>query len=300
VGIAGALLLTAGYGTRNRPLSLLKPKCLLPWGEGTVLRWIASIAVKLSPEILAANVSRCPGDVREVIGNIWPASKCRLYFEERPLGVTATLARNSRELAGGTWLVANTDMVVPGLPDLSEMLEFHRSSGAAWTVLVGNFPESAEERYSPLFVDSGGRVCAGGNGSRMHYLGICLVEPIVSRILAMNQCSGGFFGEPARLVAREAGNPYAFHHRGEWLDMGDIAFLRNNILKGGNFIHPDADVSPDAVLRGNWYVGNGCVVKAGGSIRDGVMLDGSVLEKEDVLERAILPWYCSSRDGCLV
>ncbi|MBD3278114.1 MAG: hypothetical protein GF388_07435 [Candidatus Aegiribacteria sp.] len=93
--VEGALFLTAGYGTRDEPLSLIRPKCLLPRGSETVLERLSSQIRELDPGRIAANASRCPRGVMNELTSYWPRTQCELYFEERPLGASSTLARLS-------------------------------------------------------------------------------------------------------------------------------------------------------------------------------------------------------------
>lgn len=292
MGTAGALLLTAGFGTRAEPLSLVRPKCLLPWRDTTVLGFIAGRASALDPDLIALNASRCPETVLSEVSAVWPKERCRLYFEERPLGAVATLARHCGLLSSGTWMLANTDMVMPEL-DLCAMLSRHRESGAVWTALTGAFPAGGD--YGPLPVDHRGRFGRGGE-TGTHYLGISFMEPSVSRLAMEMQCSGGLFSELAPLAAEKCGDLVVFQHEGRWLDMGSMECLRENILSGGSFVHPTACVSSDAVLAGTCHIGRGCMLGSGTQLRDSVMLEGSTLERGRLV-RTILPWFCSSPGG---
>ncbi|OPL19349.1 MAG: hypothetical protein AVO35_11435 [Candidatus Aegiribacteria sp. MLS_C] len=292
MGTSGALLLTAGFGTRAEPLSLVRPKCLLPWGETTVLGFLAERAAALDPGLIALNASRCPELVLSALDQVWPRDRCRLYFEERPLGTAATLSRHCGLLSSGTWMLGNTDMVIPEL-DLHAMLRRHRESGAAWTALTGVLPAGGD--YRPLHADRCGRFGHGGE-TGTHYLGISFIEPSVSRLAMETQCSGGLFTELAPLAAGKCGDLLVFHHEGRWLDMGRMERLRENILSGGSFVHPTACISSDAVLSGSYHIGRGCMLGGGTELHDSVMLEGSTLESGR-LESTILSWYCSSPEG---
>ncbi len=292
MGTAGALFLTAGYGRRDEPLSLIRPKCLLPWSDTTVLGRLAGQTAPQNPDKIRINASRCPDEILGELYEVWPKERCRLYFEERPLGTSATLARLSSVLASGSWIVANTDMVLPEL-DLGAMMRRHEETGAAWTVLTGGFPPGGS--YTPLRVDSEGRF-GGGGDIETHYWGISIMEPSISTLAGKLQACGGLFTELAPLARERCGELLTFHQEGQWLDMGRLEGLRENILRGGSFIHPTACVSSDAVLEGSWHIGRGCMIGGGTELRDSVMLEGSTLESGR-LEGVLLPWFCSSIDG---
>ena len=291
--VEGALFLTAGYGTRDEPLSLVRPKCLLPRGDETLLARLSRQIRELKPNRIAANASRCPDEVMKELTSCWPHAPCELYFEERPLGASSTLARLSGLLNGGSWLVVNTDMVMESFRAVA-MMEYHRRSSSNWTVLVGDMPEKGD--YSPLYVGGDMELCTEKKGTPVHYWGISIIEPSVAAVAAELQASRGLFAQLAAEVIRRGGRVSAFRQRGEWLDMGSMEYLRENILSGGNRMHPSACVSSDVVLKGRWNVGKGCIIGSGAQLKDSVMLEGSTLES-GILENSVLPWFCTSRGG---
>ncbi len=268
-GLQGVLLLTAGFGRRAEPLSLFRPKALLPFREETLLGLLVRDASGLNPEFMAVNASRCPGLVhREACESA--GREVRLLFEERPLGLAGTLARLSGDISG-PWMVMNTDMVLRA--DLCGLLEHHRNAGALCTLLCGDPP------------DGGGYGTVEVDGRARHYYGVCVIEPEVARRCAgcqgfQNFLSGFIVGEPA-----------GFEGVAGWMDMGTPALYRRNTLSGGAFVHRSAEVSPEALLSGGSHVYGGCRVEAGASVEASVMLPGSVLVGGGRLKNTVLPWF---------
>lgn len=292
MGIEGVLFLTAGFGRRDEPLSLIRPKCLLPAGDTTVLGRLARQASAADPEKIRINASRCPDEILYELYEVWPEERCLLYFEERPLGSVGTLARHRDVPESGSWLLMNTDMVIPEL-DTGALVEVHRKTGADWTAVTGGFPDGGE--YSPLRVDAEGGFGRGGN-IETHYWGVSIIEPSIFELAGRLQAEDGLFSRLASL-AREKGLVLrTCRQEGPWLDMGRIHGLRENILSMGSFVHPSACISSDARLSGRWNIGRGCMVGGGAEISDSVMLAGSTLESGS-LAGALLPWFCSSSDG---
>ncbi len=290
--IEGVLFLAAGYGRRNEPLTLIRPKALLPFGNTSVLGRLAGQIRPVCPRRIRINASRCPEALLNEISSVWPEEICELYFEERPLGVSATLARHASIMDTGIWMVVNTDMVIEDFNALG-LVEHHRKTGSTWTALTGDFPPDGS--YSPLLMNEDMKFGCGGM-QKTHYWGVSLMEPSIPAAAAKIQASGGMFSELASRVAADGSRLTACRGNGRWLDMGRIDILRRNILSGGSFIHPTACISSDVSLRGVWNIGRGCILGSGTFLRDSVMLDGSSLES-GTLEESILPWFCSSRDG---
>jgi len=290
--VGGVLFLTAGYGRRDEPLSLIRPKALLPYGETSVLGRLISQVLPLCPEKVRINASRCPEVLLRELLPVWQEEKCELYFEERPLGSTATLARHADIMDKGTWMIVNTDMIIEDF-DAVEMLDHHKCEGADWTVLTGSFPHDGT--YSPLLVNEDMQFgCCGTQ--KVHYWGVSIMESSIPSIAARIQASQGMFGELASTASSEGCKLNACSGEGKWLDMGRIDTLRGNILSGGSFVHPTACISSDVSLSGSWNIGRGCILGSGAVLKDSVMLEGSSLEG-GTLEESILPWFCSNLDG---
>lgn len=293
--IEGVLFLGAGFGRRDEPLTHIRPKALLPFGDTSVLGRLAGQVCSVCPRRIRINASRCPEALLTEISTVWQEDMCELYFEERPLGASATLARHANMMDTGTWMIVNTDMIIEDFNALG-FVEHHRKTGSTWTVLTGDFPP--DDNYSPLLIDEDMNFGCGGV-QRTHYWGASLMEPSVPAAAAEIQASGGMFSELASRVAADGSRLTACMVGGRWLDMGRIDILRRNILSGGSFIHPTACISSDVSLTGKWNIGKGCILGSGTFLRDSVMLDGSSLESGTLCE-SILPWFCSSQDGELV
>jgi len=285
--IEGGLFLTAGYGTRADPLSVIRPKALLPWGEQTVMGNLVSQAAVIPMRRLCANASRCQNLILdELLRCGCEDSVKEVFFEERPLGATSTVCRLGREGVRGTWIVSNTDMVIDA--PLRAMLEYHRSREAHWTVLVGDIP--AGKAYGALPIDDEGAF-GTDKGHGRHYLGISILEPEVFRIAVERLESGSMFGSLAP-ASREGGlKLLSFEHNDEWLDMGSLDSIRTNILGRGSFVHPFASVSSGAILRDGYYIGRNSIVAEGALVMNSVMLESSILARGELVDR-VLPWYC--------
>jgi len=292
IELEGVLFLTAGYGSRDEPLTFMRPKALLPFGSTSVLRRLAEQVSTVCPRRIRINASRCPESLINELLSVWPAEMCELYFEERPLGASSTLARHSDVMDTGTWMVINTDMIIEDFNALG-FLEYHSKTESDWTALTGDFPPDGN--YSPLLIDEDLKFGCGGF-QRTHYWGVSLMESSIPAVAARIQASRGMFSELASAAVEGGSRLTACMSNGNWLDMGSIDILRRNILTGGSFIHPTACISSDVSLSGVWNIGRGCILGSGAILRDSVMLDGSSLE-DGMLQESILPWLCSSRDG---
>ena len=176
----------------------------------------------------------------------------------------------------GPWMIMNTDMLLRA--DLAGMTRHHQSSGASCTLLCGDFPSGG----------SYGSVMTGGRAR--HYMGVCVLEPVVFERAERHQ---GFQNLFSPLIV---GEPAGFEGAEVWMDMGETELYRRNLLAQGGYVHPESQVSPGAVLSGNCHVSRGCVVESGAVLHESVMLEGSVLESGGTIARTVMPWF-SRRSG---
>ncbi len=273
--LQGVLFLTAGYGTRAEPLSFARPKCLLPWKNGTLLGSLISQFTVLEPEVMAFNASRCPELILEEASRYWKG-ETRLIFEERPLGVCGTLATNS-DLLRGTWAVCNTDFVM-NVP-AAAMVSDHTASGAGWTVLTCDLP--AGGGYRALVVE----------GRERHYAGVSIISSEVARAASSRQISEGFFTTLRKTCEERGIHIREYYHGNRWLDMGETELFRKNTLLEGSFVHPSASVSRGASLEGFYSVGPYCIINDGAVVRNSVLLEGSEVLKGRKAVDTVLPWF---------
>lgn len=288
MNIQGVLFLTAGYGRRMEPLSLIRPKALLPWGSKTVLGNLAKQLSVLSPRDIAFNAYRCPDLVRGELESIFPDTNCIPIIEEKPQGVSVTLSTMADILSDGTWIVVNTDMVIRDL-NPAGIVRYHEETKADWTVMTGGFPEKGD--YGPLEIDADGRFGTTEVAGYRHYWGISVMEPVISRTARRERITGSLFGSLAP-VCHSSGlalRTFEEDGRNRWLDFGDYNLLPHNILEGGSFIHPLAELSSGVTLEGRYNIGSGARIASGTLVKDSVMLAGSAFGPGN-LENAILPW----------
>lgn len=162
-----AFLLSAGLGTRLRPLTNETPKCLLPIGGKPLLEiWLELLGLYGVSEALVNThwyadkverfLSADYADYTDQINNEKrPKPNIKLFYEEELLG------------SGGT-LLANREWVADGQPffilygdnltnvDLGKMYEFHVGHGLPFT--LGVFRADEPERCGIAEVDGDGVV----------------------------------------------------------------------------------------------------------------------------------------------
>jgi len=132
--IMRALVLAAGEGTRLRPLTLDRPKPMLPVAGRPVLehivRWLRSHGITQ----IAINLHHKPQAITDYFGDGRHFGVQIIYsFEESLLG-TAGAARRLKDFLQGTFLVVYGD-VLTNL-NLTTLLDFHRHKQGAVTMAL--------------------------------------------------------------------------------------------------------------------------------------------------------------------
>jgi len=129
-----ALVLAAGEGTRLRPLTLDRPKPMLPVAGRPVLEHIVHWLRAHGITKIAINLHHKPQAITDYFGNGRHFGVQVIYsFEESLLG-TAGAARKLKDFLQGTFLVVYGD-VLTNL-NLTTLLEFHRHKQGAITMAL--------------------------------------------------------------------------------------------------------------------------------------------------------------------
>jgi NDP-sugar pyrophosphorylase family protein len=320
-----AVILAGGLGTRLRPLTLERPKPVVPLLNVPFLSYQLGLLGAHGVRDVILSVSHRPETIRTImarerLGEV----RLRDVVESDPLG-TAGGVRNAADLVDGRVVVLNGDVLTD--LDLTAMLRAHEARGAAATIyltpvenptafgLVELEPDGRVHRF--LEKPSWDEVTTNTVNAGVYVLERELLEWIPKgEAYSMER---EFF--PQLL---ERGVPfYGYVAPGYWLDIGTPAKylqaqqdllarrLRPHVEPAGHesasgWIHPTATVAPSARLLGPVAIGAGChveadavvgpsvVLGAGCRIGAGAHLDTSVLWEEVEVGAA------ARLTGCLV
>ena len=210
-GLAGVVL-AAGFGTRLRPLSRLRPKALCPVGGVPLLdRALANLSplAGAGPQHLAVNAHALAEQVVAHVGG-----RAHLSVEQpEALGTAGALGRLRGWLDGRDVLLANADAYLDG--DLSVLTQ--GVDGQGWD----------GERCRLLTVPTGGR----GDFDGRRYVGACLLPWRLVRELT-EEPSGLY--EVMWRAEHEAGRLELVDFAGTAVDCGTPAdYLRANLHASG-------------------------------------------------------------------
>jgi NDP-sugar pyrophosphorylase family protein len=296
------MVLAAGFGTRLRPLTQSTPKPLLPVANRPIIEHTFAMLAGGGVEEVMVNTHHLPEVLEDGVREADRAGmKVHLSREKKILGTAGGPKKAASFLEGGSFILCNGDFLID--IDLGEVLAFHRSRGAAATMVLRDDPAGK------IFVDGEKRIRRflepAGTGGRefrpMGFTGIHILEPAVFSLIPKNT-----FWEinlQAYPEMKKRGWPlFGYIHDGYWREAGSPAdYIRANsevisgragrltagpgeLNPGGaqNLMPPvlaaaSAAIARDAAVGPNVVLGPQCVVDAGAALRNAVVLEGAVV-----------------------
>ena len=272
------LLLTAGLGTRLRPLTDMLAKPALPVAGqplvARILRWLASQGIT----DIVLNLSHLPETVAAAVGDGTQFGTNVRYSWEQPVLGSAGGPRHALPLLGTRFLIVNGDTLTN--VRLNDVIDAHARSGARVTMAL--VPHPAPGRYGGVRVNDAGLVEAftsrtdSAEGPLWHYIGVQVVEADVFAGLPDNEPAESVGGIYKPLVAE--GHVAAYRSDAVFRDIGrpedylDTAFgvAHDEGHFGGVIAEGDAQFDPSARLD-RVILWDGSRVGAGASLTNGVV-----------------------------
>lgn len=308
------MILAAGYGTRLRPLSDVRPKPLCPvWGEPLLDRWIRQ-AVREGFQGVVINAHHMPHKLVEHIrGREWTIP-VHVIIEKEILG-TGGGVRNALDFLGvEPFVVVNADVAAE--VSLRSLREKHENKGTLVTMLLcrtGRFDSVAVDSNRSRVTGFFPRARSAAKASRelgapterllWTFSGIQIVDPSCLRPIPP--------GKPFHIIdlyrewiARGMAPAAVCCEKLRWQDLGTLdvywdvhAAYDRHLQSGAGFleipssglrVHPSAQVPDSATVAGGVVLGEGTVVGEGCVLRNVVVWDRCVLKAQSVLENCIV------------
>jgi len=217
----GALVLTAGLGTRLRPLTSDRAKPALPVaGPALVERILQGLAGQGVHQVLL-NLHYRPATISAIVGDGAGLGVSVRYSWEMPLLGSGGGPRRAFSLVPDDrlWLV-NGDTLTD--VDLRAMAAEHAASDALVTMAV--IPNPAPERYGGVVVTPLGEVARfvprGASGPTWHFVGVQIAEREAFASLADGAPADSVGPLYRALIAARSGAVRAFRSQARFIDIG--------------------------------------------------------------------------------
>ncbi len=275
-GLAAAMVLAAGRGTRMRPLTGVVPKPALPVLGEPVLAWAMRQAERSGAPRVVVNAWHLAGRLEAAAAAVPLGVPVALSREETLMDTAGGLAlARERGLLGdrGPVIVLNGDGLY-GL-ELGPVLEAHEGNG--WDVTLALLPHLDPGRWARVVLDGEGRVTAirppgrpGPGEAPFLYPGAMVVSRGALEALPVEP--GGIPGalwRPAMASGRMGGVVVAGH----WREIGTPAAYLDAVLE---LLGDRSRVAPSAVVASSATVGRSDLGE-GVTVADGAVVAESIL-----------------------
>ncbi|HVP60577.1 MAG TPA: nucleotidyltransferase family protein [Myxococcaceae bacterium] len=298
-----AFVLAAGLGTRLRPLTDTWPKPAVPFLGAPLLRRTFAVLARAGVDRVALNTHHLPEVMAQVAREEGARRGLAVTTVHEPViqGTGGGLRDLARALPGDEVVVAwNGDILFA--PDLGALLEAHRASGAAATMVL--LPMPPGRSYGVVEVDASGRVHRIGraNASPLpgctawHFSGVHLLSPRVFEVMTpegpedINHDvyprlfpAGAVRGVVVNAPWSDLGSPATYLEAQSDLLLGQVPDPlgpesplagrtdTEPLVEPGARVHPGADLAPDV------FVAAGVEVPAGAHVRRSALLAGAVV-----------------------
>ncbi len=319
-----AVVMAGGEGSRLRPLTLGRPKPMVPIVHQPVMAHIIDLLKKHGITEIVVTLQYRAEDIQDHFGDGRNLGvKISYSVEEIPLG-TAGSVKLAQPLLDEPFIVISGDALTDF--DLGAIIKFHNDHKAMATLTLHRVANPLE--YGVVILNEDDSVIQfqekpswGEVFSDTVNTGIYVLDPKIFDYMEKNvsyDWSQNIF--PQML---EKGDPiYGYVADGYWSDVGNlIDYMRSNAdmlegkikveMPGRNlganiWVEDDVEIAPDAQLYGPIYLGTGVKVKSGAIIRGpSVLRDYTIVDNRATIDRSIV-WrnsYIGERvelRGCII
>jgi mannose-1-phosphate guanylyltransferase len=299
--IRHAVVLTAGLGTRLRPLTDVRAKPAMPVAGAPMIRRIITWLVSQGVDDLVLNLHHRPETLTAVVGDGADlGARVRYSWEQPRLLGSAGGPRLARPMLGaGTFLIVNGDTLTD--VDLVRLAGAHVASGALVTLAL--VPNREFTRYGGVQLDGDhgvtgfARAGPSSEGS-YHYIGVQVVHGAVFDSVKQGEAASSIGGVYDTVIASRPGAVRGFVCDAEFWDVGTVAdYWRTSeafVAKSGSVsssagrgsrIDPTARVTRsilwDDVVVEPGAVVDGCIVTDGVCVAAGASYQRVVLIARD-------------------
>lgn len=276
--MTAAMVLSAGFGTRLRPLTDELAKPLMPVGDRSMIAHIVQALRDGGAGRIVVNTHYRSDDFIRCVE--WLGMNINVLHEREILGTAGGIAHAVGVLGPGSIVVWNGDIWASSL-DVERLVPAHRASHALALWVVS--PRPAGEGTVGLGAN-GAVVRLRGEvfGTEMNggdFIGIQVLGEEARSRLPERGC---LVADVALPILRAGGQIASFRFDGVWHDVGEpgallcanLEWLKHRSL--GSWVAPDASVAEGVVLERS-LVGSGARVRGAGVVRECVVLAGAEL-----------------------
>ena len=302
-----AVLMAGGEGSRLRPLTLQRPKPLVPVVNKPIMEHIVGLLKSHNINDILVTLYYMGDEIQTYFGDgsAWDVNM--LYsVEDSPLGTAGAVKLLEKHL-DDTFLIVSGDSMTN--IDISAAVEFHKKSRSMATIVLTRVETPLE--YGVVIIDEKGRIQRflekpgwGEVFSDTVNTGMYIIEPEVLKLMKPGKkydWSNDIF---PKLLA--AGKPiYGAVQEGYWCDIGNLKQYREvhedilnkkievdfagKKLRSGALVGEGTEIAPSAKISPHAVVGANCRIKAGAVLNEYTVVgDNCIVDEKASLTRTIV------------
>jgi mannose-1-phosphate guanylyltransferase / phosphomannomutase len=306
-----AVVMAGGEGSRLRPLTVTRPKPMVPIVGRPVMEHILNLLKSHGITDVVVTVQYMASAIEDYFGDGAQFGMRITYSrEEVPLG-TAGSVKNAEELLTEPFIVISGDALTDF--DLSAITKYHREKRSLATLTLAHVANPLE--FGVIITDDLGRITQflekpswGEVFSDTINTGIYLLDPVIFSYIEKDKPTD--FSQDVFPYMLKKGDPiFGYVADGYWCDVGNLAeymkangdVLQNRVnveltgtdLGGGVWAEDGVEIAPDAQIFGPVWLGHDCKIK------DGVMVHGpstigpyTIVDDRAQIDRSVV-WHNS-------
>jgi mannose-1-phosphate guanylyltransferase len=248
-----AMILAAGLGTRLKPLTLNKPKALVPVGNRSVIDRVIDYLKQYGINEIILNAHHHHQQLVEHLDHSETfGMKIQVRVEPEILGTGGGIRNTEDFWDADPFIVINSDILTN--IDILAAYEAHKRYGALVTLVLHDQPP-----FNQIQIDSQMNIvhiAEDNRSGRLAFTGIHIIEPEL-----LGYIPKGVFSSIIDCYRQliETGNPIKAHRsRGHyWRDVGSIetyVLANREALEGDSFLFGSGSQIPSSAKLGEWAI----------------------------------------------
>ncbi|MFA5104195.1 MAG: NDP-sugar synthase [Candidatus Margulisiibacteriota bacterium] len=326
-----AVIIAGGLGTRMRPLTYNRPKPVVSVANRPFVAYQIELLKRYGITEIILNLHYLPKNMELLLGDGRELGVKLIYsIEKTPLGTAGAVKNAERFFDDEPLIVFNGDVLTD--IDISELVSFHKKNKAKATIALTEVEDPTA--FGLVIADDTGRVSS------------FLEKPSWEEVTTKNINAGIYILDPSIFKDVPSGRPYSFERelfpglieKGQnvfakaseayWLDIGspkkymqahkdilngEVSVNIDGKDRGGNtWVHPSADISPTAKLRGPLIIGNkarlsgkSCiksfsVIGENVSLEEGSVVEDTIILRNSKIGRDVRLKNCIIGENCII
>lgn len=308
-----AVLMAGGKGSRIRPLTLSRPKPLIPVANRPMIEYVVEKIRKSGCNELVVTLSYLKSQIKNLLKKDYPDMNIKYSVEKTPLG-TAGGVKKAGKYLNDTFFVLSGDVLVD--LNLNKLLDFHKEKKAIVTMVLT--PVENPGQFGIAVLDGGNQIIKFLEKPAPHEVfskiantGTYVLEPEIFEYIENKKGEVDFSKDIFPQLIEKQSGIYGYVLDGYWNDVGrPKSYLQANydVLNkkigpephgkklaegvgrlGDMWVGSNVEIEKKVRLIGPIVIGNGCVVEKNCVLgRNTIIGDNVHLEKNSTVKGSVI------------